>query len=206
MRTWTVSVGAGSRCEDRAKVIEGHGSLVAVVADGSGGMAGGAEAAELLIRMVEKGLPSDPASASAGDWVRLLGEADLAILDDPVAGETTAVIAAITPSAIAGASVGDSEAWLISDQGVLYLTSHQKRKPLLGSGVAIPSAFQADFSSPQVLLLATDGLIKYAPYDRIRPTALNPSLEDAAARLLKLATLPRGGLQDDVTFILCRRD
>jgi PPM family protein phosphatase len=60
-------------------------------------------------------------------------------------GETTAVVATIEHYRICGASVGDSVAWLISPAGELTdLTAHQRRKPLLGSGEALPVVFDAN--------------------------------------------------------------
>ncbi len=53
---------------------------------------------------------------------------------DATAGEAAAVVALVTKGMIVGASVGDSEAWLLARGGVVRLTSNQRRKPLLGSG------------------------------------------------------------------------
>jgi hypothetical protein len=47
-----------------------------------------------------------------------------------------------------GASVGDSSAWLISPAGeVTDLTAQQRRRPLLGSGEALPVQFEAELGA-----------------------------------------------------------
>ena len=61
-------------------------------------------------------------------------------------GQTTGVVAFVrSDGSISGASVGDSVAWLISPAGELTdLTAYQRRKPLLGSGEALPVVFDAN--------------------------------------------------------------
>ena len=78
------------------------------------------------------------------------------------------------------------------------------RKPLLGSGEAVPVAFEAVLGDA-TLLLATDGLLKYAHRDRITALARGPDLEVAVHALTNLPRLRSGALPDDVAVILCRR-
>jgi len=52
-----------------------------------------------------------------------------------------------------------------------------------------------------VLVVATDGLWKYAPHGRIREMALAPSVPEASA-LLALARLSNGDLPDDAAIIV----
>src|SRR5205814_8369243 len=54
---------------------------------------------------------------------------------------------------------GDCGAWLIAENGIEELTADQVRKPLLGSGEAVPIAFESALGGA-TLLLATDGLFK----------------------------------------------
>jgi hypothetical protein len=88
-------------------VLEHDGALVVVVADGAGGVAGGAHAAEFLVAMVR-----EAAGASGFDprrpegWVAILAGADLDLEADPAAGETTAVVLTIAEDILVGASCG----------------------------------------------------------------------------------------------------
>jgi hypothetical protein len=54
---------------------------------------------------------------------------------------------------VRGASVGDSCAWLISPAGeVTDLTARQRRRPLLGSGEALPLVFDAELNGARLLV------------------------------------------------------
>jgi hypothetical protein len=96
--------------------------------------------------------------------------------------------------------VGDSEAWLIED-GVV-LTEGQQRKPLLGTGAAKPVAFEAKLAG--TLLVASDGLFKYARKADILAHARLERLDDAIHALTDAVRLPSGQLQDDVAIVACR--
>ncbi|HLM46278.1 MAG TPA: hypothetical protein VK458_20575, partial [Myxococcaceae bacterium] len=73
--------------EDRAATFEYEEGLVAVVADGAGGMGGGARAAQAVVDAVQRaGWASD-----ARAWVDLLRRLDLEV--GP--GQTTAVVVAL---------------------------------------------------------------------------------------------------------------
>ncbi|MGE0713725.1 MAG: protein phosphatase 2C domain-containing protein [Planctomycetota bacterium] len=194
------AVEAGSQDQDRVAVIPVLGDHVLVLADGAGGRAGGREAAEALVRFVR-------AAARAlvegeRDPCEVLTSADAALAAEPRAGETTAVVAVVSGAEVRGASVGDSGAWQVSGDGVRDLTRAQVRKPLLGSGAATPVAFGP---VPLVgrLLLASDGLLKYAPPERIERAALTLPPDRAAWDLIETVRYPSGGLPDDVAVILC---
>ena len=55
------------------------------------------------------------------------------------------------------------------------------------------------------MLVATDGLVKYAPAARICAAARDKSLHAAAGKLVDLVRLKSGALPDDVGVALCRR-
>lgn len=166
------------------------------VADGAAGTGSGAAAADRLIAALSK-LAAEAANV---DWWRALLE-----LDEELAGsggETTAVVAFVNSDRVYGASVGDSEAWIISPEGELTdLTVHQRRKPLLGSGEALPVEFEAERRGGR-LLLATDGLVKYAAAERICTLTKNGSVVEAVDALANCARLPSGGFQDDVAVVI----
>ena len=90
-----------------------------------------------------------------------------------------------------GASVGDSGAWLIGRDGWEDLTEGQVRKPLLGSGVAEAVGFASAFGG--TLLVATDGLLKYAAASRLVSLARNGELETVAAELVDAGAASQWG-------------
>jgi serine/threonine protein phosphatase PrpC len=185
---------SGRAGQDRATVVHVRGGLIIALADGAGGTAHGAEAAEAVITAVQARPALDP--------TELLYE-----LDDPERlghGQATAVIAAIHGDTISGASVGDSGLWLIETSEVTDVTHAQRRKPLLGDGCD-PVAFRHGFASTTTLLVASDGLLRYAKLQEIARVARGANLDDAAASLIELVRLPTGDLQDDVSIVLCRR-
>jgi serine/threonine protein phosphatase PrpC len=195
--------GYRAELEDRAEVIERGSELVIVVADGAGGRAGGARAADTVIQGVRQAATTFPWLDDPRAWCRLLSEMDQALVEHPEAGETTAVVAAISPTGIVGASVGDSGAWLVTPKGYDDLTENQRQKPFLGTGAAIPVPFNAP-GLDGTLLVASDGLFKYADWERIGEVALETDIEQAAGHLVDLVRLRSGSLPDDVSVVLCR--
>ena len=190
-------IGARGRGDDRASVFERDDGLVIALADGAGGTANGAKAAQAVI---------DAAGASVdrtSDWGSLLS-----VLDRDVGrlahGQTTAVVLTVGPDGIVGASVGDSGAWLISAGDAIDLTDGQTRKPLVGAGCH-PFRVEAESLGIQTLLVASDGLLRYAKRDAIVRIANGEDLPEAARALVDLVKLPTGGLQDDVSIVLCRQ-
>jgi hypothetical protein len=103
------------RCEDRVAVFNAVERTVIVVADGAGGAGSGDIAAESVVREIETEFPR---IHSADQWAETLRQIDCRISP----GESTAVIVDIRPYGIAGASVGDTEAWIINDGQIFDLT------------------------------------------------------------------------------------
>jgi PPM family protein phosphatase len=189
--------------EDRAEVIPVASGLVLVVADGAGGRSGGAEAADFVVQRIREAAPQVRKPHDGASWSRLLADIDTAMADDPEAGETTAVVLAVTERGIAGASAGDSGAWLIRPGGYDDLTARQRAKPFLGTSAAFPVPFRSG-RLRQTLLLASDGLLKYTSPERICEVALGSDLSAAAEALVDLVRSSSGTLWDDVAVILCR--
>ena len=194
-------VQASEEGQDRVEILRLEDATILLVADGSGGMSGGAQAAERALQEVLQGARHRKLSERAS-WPAMLAKADDARSRGP--GQCAIVAAAIIGERIYGASVGDCEAWLITENSIEELTASQVRKPLLGSGEAVPVAFDAVLGAA-TLLLATDGLLKYARRDRIAAVALGPDLQMAAHALADLPRLRSGALPDDVGLTLCRR-
>jgi serine/threonine protein phosphatase PrpC len=189
--------------EDRLLVQELPMGLLVVVADGAGGVAGGARAAELFIEHARSRIASSTFdSRSEQAWVDVFLDADGQIAADPTAGETTGIALLVTKAEITGASAGDSEAWIVDQGGPDVLTTDQKRKRL-GTGKAVPVAFRrASWSG--TLLVATDGLFGYAQPEVLSEILAGGDLQVAAQRLLVSVQLPSGGFSDDVTVALVR--
>ena len=184
--------------QDRALAAGVPGGYLVAVADGAGGTGNGAAAAERLIT----GLAKLAGVAASTDWFGAILELDDDLLLHRPGCQTTGVVAYVTAGRIVGASVGDSSARLISWAGEMtYLTAHQRRRPLLGSGEAVPVVFEADFGDGR-LLLASDGLFKYASAERICALAMQGSVAEAADALANCVRLPSGGLQDDVAVVI----
>jgi serine/threonine protein phosphatase PrpC len=95
-------------------VLRWRGGYVFVLADGAGGTAGGADAAEAIIASAERF-----AQSADLDPTHLLETLDRQLCN---VGQSTAVIALVSEDQIWGASVGDSGAWLLNKNGVLDLT------------------------------------------------------------------------------------
>jgi serine/threonine protein phosphatase PrpC len=191
----------GKELQDRATFFWQGPILFLTLADGAGGMSGGAEAAEFVIQRVQ--------AASAGVALksdalsRLLSAIDREMAGIGAYGETTCVLAAVSETGIVGASVGDSGAWIITESGVDNVTAHQWRKPFVGSGRANPVGFHRG-PLQGTLLVASDGLLKYASAEQIAKAALAADLNQASCDLVSLVRYPSGALPDDLSILLAR--
>jgi serine/threonine protein phosphatase PrpC len=200
-----LTAAAGKRGQDRVAVIRHTAGIVAVLADGAGGTSGGAEAADTLLLWAQAYASRATDLTHASQWAELLQRVDQQIAS--ANGQTTGVIVALTDHGLTGASVGDSAAWTIADDpasGYDDLTANQAQKPLLGSAATRPVAFERA-TTVGTVLLASDGLVKYAPPRRICEVARGPDLEQAAHQLVDLVRLRSGALTDDVGVVLIRR-
>jgi serine/threonine protein phosphatase PrpC len=178
--------------------IPAAGGCLVALADGAGGTGGGAAAAERLITFVTK-LSQEAAST---DWFEALCAFDDELSARPMSGQTTGIVAFIDNERVRGASVGDSSAWLIApSRGMTDLTTRQRRKPLLGSGEALPVEFEVERLGNRVLL-GSDGLFKYAPVDRICALATRGTVAEAANALANCVRLQSGAFHDDVAVVI----
>ncbi len=175
---------------------------VIAIADGTGGMSGGAQAADFVIAAV-RGRTMQPGFdiASAAAWTGLLGEIDRDIAAAAQAGETTGIALAVTADLVVGASCGDSRACLIDGPSTLELTRGQQRKPRLGSGRASPRGFVA--APAGTLLVATDGLFDYVPLPAIRDIVVRAGSKVADA-LIELVLARCRQLPDDIVVVTGR--
>ena len=179
--------GAG---QDRAAVFEHGEQLVVALADGAGGTGDGARAAQAIV---------DAAGNATQDWSAFLDTLDAKL---EAVGQSTAVVLSLDAGGISGASCGDSSGWLVRGDDIVDLTERQVRKPLVGAGCQ-PVGFSCQLGAG-TLLVASDGLIRYAKRDDIARISRSPDLETAARALTDLVRLANGALQDDVAVVLCR--
>jgi len=182
--------------EDRAAVVEVGGDLVIVLADGAGGTGGGELAAQAIVDDATRHARDLP---SWGDVLAALDQVPARLRH----GQATAVVMTLSSTGIEGASVGDSGAWLIRGDAIEDLTAGQHRKPLVGSG-ASPVAFRAGPLGDATLLVASDGLLRYAKPRDIARVLGETDLDAAPARLIDLVRLTSGALPDDVSVVVCR--
>ena len=194
-------VGARSICEDQVDTFEHLGVTIAIVADGAGGMGGGFEAACTAVSVIRAEVthrdePLTPVSLTAA-----LIHADGVLERTSMCGESTGLVVAICDGMVFGASVGDSEA-VLADAGVMTdLTANQRRKPLLGSGSAMPVSFDpVPFRG--MLVAGTDGLFKYCPSKAMADILSDTDGEPVVGRLVSAVRLPSGELRDDVGIVV----
>jgi serine/threonine protein phosphatase PrpC len=186
--------------QDRLENLQSGGNTVFVVADGVGGRAGAAQAAEFLVRTARNAARN---LASAQDCLSFLCELDQKIALANDCGETTGVITVVSGAEIFGANVGDSAAWLFTTDVKAELT--RVRKPYLGTGVATPHQF-ARRSGPGTLVVASDGLWKYTSLELIELKVRTVGPERLAAELAELVRLRSGAFPDDIAIATCRTE
>lgn len=199
----SISIASGvvsdrSTPEDAVRVLQTDDLAAFVVADGAGGLGGGARAAHLVVEGFEDVMKNvSPAEVTSEMLCSFLRELDGRVQRDPDAGESTAVVAAILDGHVVGASVGDSELWMIAGESYEVLTSGQ-HKSRLGSGRAAPVGFHTMVST-SVVIAATDGLFHAAPADAICSVLREAPTPE---KLVALARSRSGKLYDDVGIVL----
>jgi serine/threonine protein phosphatase PrpC len=110
---------------------------------------------------------------------------------------------AVEDGGAAGATVGDSQAWLMVDGTLVDLTQNRIRKPLLGSGEANPQGLSHPLTSG-LLIVATDGFCNYVRREQLLKEILRDDFAVLARRLVEMVRLPSGALWDDVGMVVCR--
>ena len=194
--TASITEACQSVCEDRIAVFSETDRTVIVVADGAGGSGSGEQAARTVINEVGiawRGIER------LQQWCDVLSQIDYRI----GVGETTAVVVDLRIDKICGASVGDSQAWIVKGAEILNLTAHQQRKPLLGSKEATPVGFSHG-RLEGVLIVATDGFSNYVKRSEIVKAIPYEDFAVLPKRLVNLVRLRSGGLNDDVGVVTCR--
>ena len=183
--------------------------LLCALADGQGGRAGGGPAARLACRTcidAASAQPSAVLSIRPDAWEAILRTAAAAVTNDPEAGFTTLIAFSIHKDAVCGASNGDSGVIAVSaGRPGAILTARQHKDPPVGCGGARPVGFALRLAPPWTVLALSDGLWKYAGWDRVAHAAAHLSREEMIDSLRRQAGLPGSGrLQDDFTLVVCQ--
>lgn len=201
IRTYTFSAAGGHAINEDAFALRalGDGWLVAL-ADGQGGRAGGARAAQLACQVAR----DHAADVESLGWAEVLTRADAAVAADREAGFTTLVGLCVHENRVTGASCGDSAALAVcGDRAPKVLSSRQFKNPPVGCGDATFVPFEMELSAPWKLLAITDGVWKYAGWERVWECAARLSGVELLAELQVAARLARTGeFQDDFTIVL----
>ena len=198
-----LSVSNKKENEDRVVNIQRGATRLIVMADGAGGIEGGAAAAELAIATITGSRMIPTLTCLPSFWENTLSLLDGYIFNASDAGECAVVIAAIVNGLLVGASVGDGSARLFTKSEGHNLTSAQHVKPLLGSAVAEAVPF-GPIRFEGTLVVGSDGLYKYATVDAIRESCSRPTAVEIVHTLIELVKLPSGDYHDDTPVAVCR--
>jgi serine/threonine protein phosphatase PrpC len=176
------------------------------LADGQGGRAGGARAAQLACYDAAEAASRLPPTelARPATWVSILKMADTSVYEDPDAGFTTLIGLCINGGLLAGASCGDSAALAVLGHGRMErITEGRFKDPLVGSTMAHVVPFGLTLVSPWSVLLMSDGVWKYAGWDCVLAAALKYH-GLSVIEALRLAVWHRNGdrYPDDFTIVV----
>lgn len=204
IRVATATFAAGARCDDHVGVVRRDDGVVLVLADGAGNNSDGGPTAQWLVDQVSERARTCKQIPSADLLAQWAQELDVQWFATGSRGESTLVIVAISDGKIQGASVGDSGAWLVHSGSHHELTGEQRRRPLLGQNRATVVPF-GPVPFHGVVLVASDGLLKYAPEQKVRHLATDGNVSVAAALLVDLVRTASGALNDDVAVMIARK-
>lgn len=191
--------------------VESHpddpGCFIVVLADGKSGAPGAAEASSLACHAtVTRALTLSPRRLrKPKTWFRILHGSDSAVHASADAGITTLIGACVWPSGIAGASSGDSAAFLVVRDGHHELTAEQTKHPPVGSGTANLVPFMAPLPDSWQLYLLSDGVWDHAGRAQLIEDLTTGSNSAALDALQMSGRPPDGQFRDDFTAVLLQR-
>lgn len=209
MQIHTFTEAGGHLVNEDAFLVQPHpadpGCLIVALADGQGGRAGGARAAQLACSTVVEAASGTRTSAltHSGTWYDFARLADAAVAGDAAAGFTTLVAYCVHGQHVIGASNGDSALLVMTGDEAFIWTKYQAKNPPVGSGEAAIVPFAFRLGDAWRLLGMTDGVWKYARWDRVIQVVQTHRGEEVLGELQALARLPGSGeFQDDFTVVL----
>jgi serine/threonine protein phosphatase PrpC len=194
----------GPRSQEASQFFEHEEAIVIALADGGGGMRAGGTASRTFVQVVGAALGDRKFPASDLDtWLRLFRATDSGIATHG-GGETTGILVSLGRRGLIGVSTGDSRAWMVTPTTIDDLTAGQYTRQRLGSNHATPTVFER--SKPAgILLVASDGLFKFAAPRVIADIVRDVGFADAAETLVALVRRGSGAVEEDVSVILARR-
>ena len=201
--------------QDSAGLIElGPTGVVLIVADGLGGLAGGATASQLAVQELHKSLGRwEPSQGSLrGAMLDGFEQANGAVLADGSAGATTLAAAEIADGTLRPYHVGDSEILVVGQRGRVKLRTvshspvgyavesgmldadealHHDERHVVSNTVGdtemrIEVGSRLRLAAHDTVLLATDGLFDNMTHEEIVESIRIGSIERAADRLAAL--------------------
>jgi serine/threonine protein phosphatase PrpC len=204
-----------------------------IVADGMGGYQAGEVASRLAAETVKREYYADPSEDPTARLRKAVQSANDAVYrsarsDRAHAGMgTTVVVAALVGRKAYIASVGDSRAYVVHQNGISQITQdhsfvgeqiraglltkeqarvHPQRNVItraLGSQAAIQvDTFEGDLSDGDILVLCTDGLTGHVLDERIHDTVIQLPPQPAVHRLIEMAN--EDGGTDNISTIVLR--
>jgi len=210
----------------------GH-NILAVVCDGMGGEKSGKEASNIAVEEFFQRFSAGYSQSISDDDLRKLLISSVSAANSVIYTRarfdfksfgmgTTCVAAFIGENSVTIANVGDSRAYLITNEGLKQITqdhnyamdlyAHGKisleevethpQKHMLVKAVGVertvtPDIFSFDYTDKVSLLLCSDGLSGYCSDDEIYDVVVNSVFDNVADELINLA-LSKGG-RDNVT-------
>lgn len=210
--------------------------VFAVVCDGMGGAKGGNVASTLAVKMITERLASSYRENMTTQSIRYVLECaiaaanvevfDTAVNDENLRGMGTTVVAAVVCGKTAVvAHIGDSRAYLVTEDGLEQVTrdhslvqemvesgklteneakSHP-RKHFITRALGVEDMVECDIDEREIpergaLLICTDGLTNMVDTDEIRKILLSYPPQSVAERLIHAANMAGGS--DNITVAL----
>jgi hypothetical protein len=203
------AAGGHPRNED-AFLVQPHAAdpscWLCALADGQGGRSGGARAAQLACwTVIDQALRQAPHQLADGlTWSAILRQVDEVVRQDSQAGFTTLIGLAIVGNELAGASQGDSAAFVLAQgEPVRELTRAQHKNPPIGLGGVLPIPFGARLVSPWRVAAMSDGVWKYSGWQPLLEAIARLSGEELLHRLQERVRLRGSGeFPDDFTIVV----
>jgi protein phosphatase len=219
------------RRENEDRFVRDPDALLFGVADGVGGLPGGAEAAELAIREITDGFKSRPRQTEP-DLVKLVDRANKAVAKlgmvlSPAMGiGTTLTFGCIHGNTFQIAHVGDSRCYLGRESEFMRVTEdhsvenearlrrsrgevvhyYEANRNALTRCVGQPSRLQVDLVSRPLLagdryLFCTDGVTRIVPDSELAAMVFHHADPELALKDIVAAALTRGA-PDNITAVL----
>jgi PPM family protein phosphatase len=214
IEVFSISEAGGHVENEDAFIVEQHpgdpACWLCTLADGQGGRAGGGRAAKIAAQLLPV-LAKKQHSSQLVDtwlWANLFRSADRLVAKDSQAGFTTLIGLCVLKERVIGGSNGDSAVAIFdATRECLELTKHQEKNPPVGSGDATFTAFATNLHRPWMILVMSDGVWKYARWEKIIEAAKTLRGQELIGAIKQSAMLTRTGkLQDDFTLVILQSE